>query len=161
MTIRECILEQPRERFEIMPGKTPAISSIADSLLKQAGLDTARIYRRLGMLIAAGQQALMRPGHYYCRTVREQTGVPLVFISRRNCSLLIQVESRDPIWQYTEYDRRNAYLSLACTMPALVADALIGAPVERLIDLPLLAGARFKEISGKEVRLDVQWLSLS
>jgi len=158
--IGECTLQQSRERFDIMSGKTPAVSSIADSLFKQAGLQTAQVYRRLDKLIAAGQRPIMRPGHYYCRTVRKQTGVPLRSISRRNCSLLIHVESHNLFWHYTEYDRRKAYLALACTMPTLVADALTGVPVECLIDLPLVAGTRIKEIGGKEVRLDVQWLPL-
>jgi hypothetical protein len=70
--------------------------------------------------------------------------VNVVGISRASGSLLLSVESREPLWRYYEVSRNRCLLTFFATVPETLKDALVGKPAGRLVathkvldDLPI------------------------
>lgn len=137
------------------------ISRIAENVFEKSGIDPVRINRRLERQLAQGQGGLLVPSIHYQRKFLDATGYRLWSIARRNRSLLVDISSMSGIWwRYDESDSRNAWLILQDRVPETAVQTLVGEPVEKLIDLDLVAGARIRDIDRAletSVRLDVDW----
>lgn len=98
-----------------------------------------------------GQDAGLRPSHYYPARVCRATGVPIRSVSRAQRNLLIEVENHRPFWRYSERSRGDRAFWVPVGVSETVASALIGRPLSSLVDTPApLAGLIIAGVAAED-----------